>query len=408
MRSASSVLLVVQCHGLAVSPAVFPSTRMCGVPLIFEFTRTRPSPFLTLDGSQDESQDERQESAEPPPLPLDVSPASAAVPASRAGFLATQPLLQLTLCLLAYALHVTVLSRRSLRLGGSSIGLDTLSGLGVLCGVAARRARRGQSAVPGWIYGARAELNPGDASDQLLNLSAAPHAEKVRLLSTGFAMLAAPFVFAFAAPVIEVVIAIVAIFLPLTESGMVATGLLVQQTLLYGVIFKYIGSQHKRFFSSDWIRGGWRRAWLLPVLSGYAASIALFNLVEPLNQALLPHLRTLPEGIVAQIANPADRSTWSLFLGSITPVVGAPLFEEVQSRAFFLQALTALVPLCLALPLMGVLFAAQHMQIGLLMPLSVTGWFWGVTYVSSGNLLVPIFIHALWNLRIFVGSLFGL
>ena len=54
------------------------------------------------------------------------------------------------------------------------------------------------------------------------------------------------------------------------------------------------------------------------------------------------------------------------------------------------------------------LFGAQHFQLGLLLPLSVTGFFWGVLYVYSGNLLVPILIHALWNARIFLGSYLGL
>ena len=61
-----------------------------------------------------------------------------------------------------------------------------------------------------------------------------------------------------------------------------------------------------------------------------------------------------------------------------------------------------------ALLVSGVLFGAQHFQIGLLLPLSVTGFFWGVLYVYSGNLLVPILIHALWNARIFLGSYLGL
>ena len=65
-----------------------------------------------------------------------------------------------------------------------------------------------------------------------------------------------------------------------------------------------------------------------------------------------------------------------------------------QSRAFLLQALTAVLPLSAALVVQGVLFGAQHQQIGLLLPLTVTGYFWGVMYVHSRNLLVPIFIHA--------------
>ena len=125
----------------------------------------------------------------------------------------------------------------------------------------------------------------------------------------------------------------------------------------------------------------------------------------------------------------------ALLLGGVTPCVGAPLYEELQSRAFLLQArgrpslclnrtrrhpysltcptarrqaMTAAMPLRAALVASGVLFGAQHFQLGLLLPLSVTGFFWGVLYVYSGNLLVPILIHALWNARIFLGSYLGL
>ena len=92
----------------------------------------------------------------------------------------------------------------------------------------------------------------------------------------------------------------------------------------------------------------------------------------------------------------------------MTPCVGAPLYEEVQSRAFILQALTAVVPLRAAVVLSGVLFGIQHLQLGLALPLSVTGAFWGALYVQSGNLLVPVLVHALWNARIFLGSYLGL
>ena len=67
-----------------------------------------------------------------------------------------------------------------------------------------------------------------------------------------------------------------------------------------------------------------------------------------------------------------------------------------------------LLPLSLALVVQGVLFGAQHFQIGLLLPLAVTGYFWGVLYVNSANVLVPMLIHSLWNARIFIGSCLGL
>ena len=50
------------------------------------------------------------------------------------------------------------------------------------------------------------------------------------------------------------------------------------------------------------------------------------------------------------------------------------------------------------------------MQVGLLLPLSVTGFVWAFSDVGSGNLLVPrthSHLHALsrvWNTRVFLGS----
>ena len=65
---------------------------------------------------------------------------------------------------------------------------------------------------------------------------------------------------------------------------------------------------------------------------------------------------------MAKLANPADKSAVALLIAAITPCVGAPLYEELQSRAFLLQAMTAVLPLRGALLASGVLFGAQHMQ----------------------------------------------
>ena len=73
----------------------------------------------------------------------------------------------------------------------------------------------------------------------------------------------------------------------------------------------------------------------------------------PSVEQLLPRLAYQPEGIVAKLANPTDRSVGSLLLASVAPCIGAPLFEELQSRAFILQALTAVLPLRNALLAQG-------------------------------------------------------
>ena len=45
------------------------------------------------------------------------------------------------------------------------------------------------------------------------------------------------------------------------------------------------------------------------------------------------------------------------------PILAAPLFEELQSRAFILQALSSVVSVRTALLAQGFLFGAQHLQV---------------------------------------------
>ena len=56
----------------------------------------------------------------------------------------------------------------------------------------------------------------------------------------------------------------------------------------------------------------------------------------------------------------------------------------------------------------GVLFSAHHQQMLAFIPLCVLGWLWSIIYTKSQNLWTTIFIHALWNSRIFIGGWFGL
>ena len=102
---------------------------------------------------------------------------------------------------------------------------------------------------------------------------------------------------------------------------------------------------------------------LPPLSSASSASSAFLRFLRspsfgarhptPSVEQLLPRLAYQPEGIVAKLANPTDRSVGSLLLASVAPCIGAPLFEELQSRAFILQALTAVLPLRNALLAQG-------------------------------------------------------
>jgi membrane protease YdiL (CAAX protease family) len=356
----------------------------------------------------------------PPPPAAAVAPAPPAAeappstsPQQTGTPLLHQPLPQAVLCAAGYLVHVCVLSRRSLRLGGAALGWDTVAGLAVLGAAARQRVSNQRAAVPPWLVAGRDAPAAAMAADpeaaELADFSGAPAREKVQLLLTCGLLLVAPLLFSLLAPAFDVLISLLVLLgLPLNATRLLSSRLILEQTALYALLGQLVRMRHPTFFSRAWVRLRVRGPWLAPVLGGYAASLALFNLVEPLNQLLLPHLAYASEGVVAKLANPADRSAASLALAALAPCVGAPLFEELQSRAFILQALTAALPVSLALLVQGVLFGAQHMQVGLLLPLSVTGYVWGALYVNSGNLLVPVLIHALWNARIFLGSYLGL
>ena len=47
------------------------------------------------------------------------------------------------------------------------------------------------------------------------------------------------------------------------------------------------------------------------------------------------------------------------------------------------------------------LFAAHHLSLTAALPLAALGATWSYLYLASGNLLVPVAIHALWNARVF-------
>ena len=271
---------------------------------------------------------------------------------------------QAVVCLAGYLFHVCVLSRRSFTLAGRSLGWDTLVGLGVIGWAAWRRMRVLGRAVPPWLDGSGSST--ADEASSCLDLSGAPDAEKLQLLLTSVILLVAPFGFSVLSPLFNAgLYGLVLLGLPLTPAVMPGARLLLEQSFLYFCLLRLVAARHgPRFFGrgSAWVRMRLRGPWLWPVLGGYAASLSLFNLVEPINQALLPHLAFAAEGPVAKLANPADKSPAALLIAALTPCVGAPLYEELQSRAFLLQAMTAVLPLRGALLASGLLFGAQHMQ----------------------------------------------
>jgi membrane protease YdiL (CAAX protease family) len=80
-----------------------------------------------------------------------------------------------------------------------------------------------------------------------------------------------------------------------------------------------------------------------------------------------------------------------------TAAIAAPLFEEFLFRGFLLPSLTRYLPVWGSILLSSFLFAAAHLSLSEILPLTALGIVLGVVYSRSRNLLAPMLLHSLWN-----------
>jgi membrane protease YdiL (CAAX protease family) len=161
----------------------------------------------------------------------------------------------------------------------------------------------------------------------------------------------------------------------------------------------------------SWFRSQWNSKWLWWAIGGYFVSSWLFNLADQLNQCILPAqvLFEAQESVVSQLVNPEHNDLLASVVGYIAPCLTAPVWEEVLYRGFALAGLTAWTGrFHWAAVIQAVIFSAHHMSVTAAIPLFVLGWVWALLYGESNNLFTVIFVHALWNSRVFLGSWLGL
>ena len=197
---------------------------------------------------------------------------------------------------------------------------------------------------------------------------------------------------------------------PLTVPTLRAYKVLLGHLMWVFMGVKILGTQLRPFFPP---RGKWMRArvhsnWCWWAIGVYFVSGLLFNIVDFVNQFLVPQAILNEESVVSKLIHPENQDVVAMAIGSIGPCITAPFFEEILYRGYLLPALSCFMPLWLAIPVSSVLFAAHHLNLGGMLPLSVLGWAWAYTYVSSGNLFVCAFTHGLWNSRVFLSSLLGM
>lgn len=186
------------------------------------------------------------------------------------------------------------------------------------------------------------------------------------------------------------------------------------KVLLGHLMWVYMGIRILRrlnpFFPTKgtWLRWKWRSNWVWWAIGGYYVSALFFNMADVLNQLVLPASLFEEETVVSKLINPENKDRVAMAVGSIGPCVSAPVFEEVLYRGFLLPALACFLPMWAAIPASSVLFAIHHLNPTMVLPLAMLGLIWAILYAKSRNLTVTILIHAMWNSRVFLGSLLGL
>ncbi|MEM6253836.1 MAG: type II CAAX endopeptidase family protein [Cyanobacteria bacterium P01_D01_bin.156] len=140
--------------------------------------------------------------------------------------------------------------------------------------------------------------------------------------------------------------------------------------------------------------------WPLWGAGGYLVALPLMIAISALNQQIWqgqggnnPLLQTVLQ----------ENDTVALLLFFLTAAVAAPLFEEILFRGFLLPSLTRYMPVWGAILLSSFIFAAAHLSLSEVIPLTLLGAILAWVYTRSRNLLSPMLIHSLWNSATLVG-----
>lgn len=189
-------------------------------------------------------------------------------------------------------------------------------------------------------------------------------------------------------------------FLPIphdnTNVRLEALYILIRYTLMASgsLLVLYLSIKQFLPLGEDWFRFRLRDGWLLWGIGGYCAVIPIFIVVSLINQQLWqgqggsnPLLQTVLQ----------SRDNVALLIFFSTAAIAAPLFEEFLFRGFLLPSLTRYLPVWGSILVSSLLFAAVHLSLSEVLPLTVLGIVLGVVYTRSRNLLAPMLVHSLWN-----------
>jgi membrane protease YdiL (CAAX protease family) len=152
----------------------------------------------------------------------------------------------------------------------------------------------------------------------------------------------------------------------------------------------------KRYFPlpQGWFRFRFQSNWFLWGLGGYCTALPIVVIVSLINQQLWQG-----QGGSNPLLQLALESRDHIALGILffTASIAAPFFEEFLFRGFLLPSLTRYIPVWGAIGASSLLFAAAHLSVSEILPLTALGIVLGIIYTRSRNLLAPMLLHSLWN-----------
>lgn len=119
----------------------------------------------------------------------------------------------------------------------------------------------------------------------------------------------------------------------------------------------------------------------------------LLNLLQGFGMAV----DTQPQTIVQSFLE--IRTPTSLVLLTLLAVIGAPIVEEIVFRGIIYRFLKSRMRKHLAILLNALFFATFHSELVSLLPLFVLGVALCLSYEAYGDIRVPIFFHAVFNLN---------
>ncbi len=137
------------------------------------------------------------------------------------------------------------------------------------------------------------------------------------------------------------------------------------------------------------------------VAIGLASGVAVAVLAYALN-AIVVLLTGAEEPVQQQLLQDALAGGLPLVLVSVLAVIVAPLVEEVIFRGVLFRAMADRINLGVALVLSSAIFAVIHVEVVLSQPaalvgLFVVGFVLAVAFHLTGNIMVPILGHAVFN-----------